>query len=398
MFDLLRYGKELTSDERKILLSQTTSAVSDFMAFPAFLILAQGHSPETVSIFIFFYFIPKFFQPLLGYITDLYSPKMVVMVTDLIRVLISCVFFLLEIDNNLNLWITLIILNSILSSIAEPARFKLLTLVSRNFLSYNSIFNFLLSISAIIALFISIYLELKLETKFVFTFNAFLFLLSIAILYYVKPPEDSDFSYKKSRNQLLLKAVFGGLKYFKHPTLFLFLMGIFLTDFMTGIFYAVFPIQSISLNLGEIGTYIFTVILCLGNALGALRFSSFKDRKKFFPWLLLFSGLSCLLFLNIDIPMVLAVACFGFFFMQIILIGMIEIEIADVVPHKYQGRVFAIGDSLPIIALSLGGMAFTHIDLTHLSLGLLSLTIIFCLIYLITHHTEENESLKTEKY
>ena len=397
MFELIQYGRKLTSGERNILLSQSFSAVSDFMALPAFLIIAQNHSYETVAYFLFFYFIPKFFQPLLGYITDIFNPKSIVVFTDSIRCIIFLTLTFLEINTYLIPWYLLVVLNSSLSSIAEPARFKLLTLVSRNFTSYNSIFNFSLSIVGILSLIASIIIEIYFETLYVFLFNSCIFFLSTIILALISinNPNIKFHQHKKrSFHQWL-----AGIHYFRKTVLGFFLMGIFICDFLTGMIYAWFPIKSEHINLETIGTYIFTLILCIGNATGALTFTSFKDRERFFPWMILIATISCLLFINMNSVIIVVISCFIFFVVQMILIGCIEVEIEKRVPHNFQGRAFAIGDSLPILSLSLGGMAIQEIPLDILSFTLLVFCFLFCLIYTASQsfHSKSSPQLKTEE-
>lgn len=347
------YLKGLSSAERGILISQSISTVGDFMALPAFLVVMQNYDPGSVSIFLFFYFIPRIFQPALGYLSDRYNARTLVLITEVLRGLIFLGLFVLPIGDFYFLWLGLVIANSFLGSIFDPARLKIMTAVATNFSHYNAIFNFFFSAMGVVSVFISLLIEAKLYSEYVFLFNAVTFFVSVYFLSWVKKSDAATHS-----PLLLLSAgeLLQGFKYFKLPRLGLLLLGIVYIDFFTGVLYEDFPEKSLELNLDNIGTYLFTLVLCLGNATGALAIPYCQRIKWLDSGLVIVASVASYAFLFLSNIYLALFSCFMFFVVQMIAIGVLEVEIEHKVPNEHRGRAFALGDCLPIMTLSLGGM------------------------------------------
>jgi len=112
------------------------------------------------------------------------------------------------------------------------------------------------------------------------------------------------------------------------------------------------------LGWDKAGTYIFYFLVCLGNTIGALFVRpDMWWRPRTLALLCAVGAGSASMFFVSDSWSLLLVTCLCFFSVQIIAIVSAEIVIQRTIPFECQGRVFAISESLPYLALSLGGAA-----------------------------------------
>lgn len=345
--------RKLSRNEKLIIISQSISTVGDLMALPAFLNLALLRGKEVVSLFLIFNFLPRIAQPFIGTIVDRVNPKKLVLFAEFFRIIIFLLLFLYPKDYPTIYWLLLPFFSSIFACVFEPSRLKIMSQVGTNFAETNSAFYFFYSVTGIISVVICLFVEKYTDTKLVFLINALTFLASFLILANVK--------YNYNRYVVKQKvSLFDFLKVFsyfkKYKTLLICTAFIVLVDFFTGVLYELFPEKSIAIGFEGYGTYIFSFVISVGNTIGSLLIPIVYKRLRLLPIL---SFIICLL-LNIffltNNYLLSFVSCLGFFILQMIAIGVSEVAIQEKIPYRIQGQLFAINESLPVTALSVGSV------------------------------------------
>jgi predicted MFS family arabinose efflux permease len=344
---------KLSKNEKLIIISQSISTVGDLMALPAFLNLALLRGKEVVSLFIIFNFLPRIAQPFLGTIVDRVNPKKLILFADFFRIVIFIALFLYPKDYPTIFWLLLPFFSSVFACIFEPSRLKIMSQFGTNFAETNSAFYFFYSVTGIISVVISLLVEKYTDTNLVFLINALTFVASFLILVNVK------YNYNKSvvKQKISLFGFFKVISYFKkYNNLLICTTFIVLIDFFTGVLYELFPEKSIAIGFEGYGTYIFSFVISVGNTIGSLLIPIIYKKLRLLPIL---SFIICIL-LNIffltNNYLISFVSCLGFFILQMIAIGISEVAIQEKIPHKVQGQLFAINESLPVTALSLGSV------------------------------------------
>lgn len=345
---------KLSPNEKLIIFSQSISTVGDLMALPAFLNLALLRGNEVVSLFLIFSSMPRIAQPFLGTLVDRINPKSLVLLSEIFRTFIFVVLYLYPDNYPTTLWLLLPLTSSVFTCLFVPARLKIMSQIGTNFAETNSAFYFFYSITGIISVVVSVIIEKYWDTKLVFLINALTFFVSYLILINVK------YNYKRElveKANISLQNFFQEFSYFKkYKILMVCTTFIVLIDFFTGVLYELFPKKSIVIGFETYGTYIFYFIICAGNTLGSLLIPVVYKRIRLFP---VFSVIICavlnLFFLNNNY-LICFMSIFVFFVFQMIAIGVAEVAIQEKTPQKVHGRLFAINESLPITALSLGSV------------------------------------------
>lgn len=344
---------KLDRNEKSIIISQSISTVGDLMALPAFLNLALLRGEEVVSLFLLFNFLPRIAQPFIGTIVDRVNPKKLILIAELARTIIFVLLFLYPKNYPTFFWLLLPFLSSIFSCIFEPSRLKIMSQFDKNFADTNSAFYFFYSATGIISVAISLIVEKYTDTKLVFLINALTFIASFLILTSMK------YNYQKStsKQRISLSEFLRGFSYFKkYNTLFFCTSFIVLVDFFTGALYETFPEKSIAIGFENYGTYIFSFLISIGNTIGSLLIPIVYKKVRI---LLIFSFIICIilnLFFLTNSYLLSFISCLVFFILQMIAIGVSEVVIQEKTPYRVQGRLFAINESLPVTALSLGSV------------------------------------------
>ncbi|TMP34744.1 MFS transporter [Pseudoalteromonas rubra] len=379
--------KDLSSNERKILTSQSISTIGDFMALPALLIIAYERGEQFVSLLLIIYFLPRFFQPIFGIIADKYDLKKIILSSELLRGLIFIVLFLYPSDYPIYLWLAIAGINSMLGSIFDPARLKLMTEVSDDFPSFNSIFNFFYSAGGLLSIAISIWCEANYETEVIFLLNAATFFISFIVLAPMKI-ELIEPSYVKFD----IKSIATGLKYFRPGSrLSVLLILMIFIDFYTGVFYEKFPSKSIEIGFSEYGPYIFSALICLGNSMGAVLINTASKKPALSYSFMTALIVSVFIFFSQSNWFLSFFFCTVFFIGQMIFIGVSEVFIEQDVPHSSRGRVFAINESLPIAALMIGSWCSNIFSSNQLFIATISMLVISLSMMMWRKHQQEQK-------
>lgn len=345
---MYKYYKMLSNNELRILFSQSISTVGDFMALPAFLILAFERGEKIVSLFLIIYFLPRFIQPLLGIVADKFDLKKIILFTEILRCFLFIILFFYPSNSSTVIWLAIAGLNSLIGSIFDPARLKLMMILANDFSKYNSIFNLFYSFTGLFSIILSIFIEIKFTTEVVFLLNAITFFISFLILFFM------NFKISGQLEKPKMKDLLGGFSFFKNVKIIQLLIIIIFIDFFTGIFYEYFPRKSIEIGIDNYGTYVFSALICLGNSIGAYLIYVVSKQLLLLVPLISVLTFSVFLFFNCSSYLISFIACFLFFTVQMTAIGVSEVFIGKNIPKKFHGRVFAINESFPIIAMMVG--------------------------------------------
>jgi hypothetical protein len=347
----------LSGSERTLLLGQSISVIGDFMAFPAMLNVAASVGGAFGSSFLAVYFLPRCLQPFLGFIVDQYDARRVAILSDLARMAIFVLLFYVPAapDGGISnvAWLAACFASSFLAALFEPARLKVMSTVASDFSRYNSLSNFVCSIGGLVSLAGGVLVEVCFDTRVVFLVNAATFAASAVLLLPVKYSQErhlhEDDTWRASHLWNGFTILLG------HRGVVLCTSFVVLIDCFTGIIFDSFTAKSLGAGMGLFGAYIFYAAVCVGNSVGTLLVGDGLHGEAKWLWCCGGAVICVSVFLSTDSAAVSVAACLGFFIVQIIAIVSSEIEIQRSIPAGYQGRLFAINESLPFLALSAGG-------------------------------------------
>lgn len=351
--NFLAQVRKLSVNERWLVYGQAISTVGDYMALPAFLKIALERGSWVTSFFLVLYFLPRVLQPFLGVLVDRFSARSLILISEAARTLLFFGLFLCSNDTPTVIWLVFPLLVSLFSCIFEPARLRIMSSISNDFPSLNAVFYFFYSSTGIISISLSIIVEKFFDTRFVFLINAITFIVSFLMLLPIRYQESRVFKIDSIRIQDL----FDGLRFFfqrRHLRLSTGL--VVLIDFFTGVLYELFGSKSLLIGLPDNGPYIYTLLICVGNTMGSFLIAPIYSRRIAWPLLAISSFTAVWYFLASQDPIISFASCLIFFTAQIVAIGVSEIAIEDNTPASLQGRLFALNESLPILALSLGSI------------------------------------------
>ena len=342
----------LTTNENALLLGQAVSMIGDFMALPAFVILAARRHPAVLMLFFIVYFMPRCAQPFLGALVDRYDARRVALVADAARTVIFVVLFLYPESYPSAPWLLAVFAASAFGALFEPARLKIMSAVAVDFVDYSKIFNVVNSSAGVASLAFALLIEQYGRTEVIFITNALTFAISFGFLTrvaYKQSPATTD-----ARGGF--KQWIEGFMLLKQHHAILYSSGlVILVDFFTGALYEEFPHKAAIVGFGAFGTYVYYFVVCLGNTVGALLIRPGLASTGRLGLLCAFGAASVSVFIESDSLSLSIMSCLCFFSVQILAIVSSEIAIQRVIPAEYHGRVFAINESLPYLALSLGG-------------------------------------------
>ena len=351
MDNLIATYRKLGRSEKALLFGQATSVIGDFMALPAFAILAAQREPIVLQLFFVCYFLPRCAQPFLGLLADRFDARRVALVGDAARAAIFIALFLYPDSYPSAPWLLAAFAASAFGALFEPARLKIMSAVAADFVSYSKIFNVVYSLAGVASLAFALLVENYARTEAVFVVNSLTFAISFGFLVFV--------SYRQSPGTAAEPGGMGqwieGFRLIGRHHVVLFSCGlVVLADFFTGALYESFPHKAEILNLGNAGTYLFYFLVCLGNTLGALCVRPGMWDTKNLGLLCSLGAGSTAIFVLSSSWVLLLLSCLCFFAMQILSIVLAEIAIQRNIPAEYQGRAFGISESVPYLALSLG--------------------------------------------
>jgi hypothetical protein len=225
--------------------------------------------------------------------------------------------------------------------------------IAQDFVSYSRVFNFVYSLAGVASLGFALLVETYAQTTAVFAANALTFMVSFGSLLQVKYRQDYGVAEQAGIGQWI-----EGFRLFARHRIILTTCGlVVLVDFFTGVLYEMFPHKAALLGWDKAGTYIFYFLVCLGNTIGALFVRPDMWRTRTLGLLCTVGAGSASMFFVSDSWSPLLVTCLCFFSVQIMAIVSAEIVIQRIIPVECQGRVFAISESFPYLALSLGSAA-----------------------------------------
>src|SRR4051812_27948764 len=92
--NLIGIYRKLSRGEKALLFGQAASVIGDFMALPAFAILAAQREPVVLTLFFVCYFLPRCAQPFLGVLVDRFNARGVALLADAARAAIFIGLFL----------------------------------------------------------------------------------------------------------------------------------------------------------------------------------------------------------------------------------------------------------------------------------------------------------------
>lgn len=364
--NILAQVRKLSVNERWLVYGQAVSTVGDYMALPAFLKIAIERGAGVTSFFLVLYFLPRVVQPFLGVLVDRFNARSLILISEAARTLLFLALFVCSKDTPTYIWLVFPLLISLFSCIFEPARLRIMSAISSDFKSLNAVFYFFYSSTGIVSIGLSILVEMFFETRVVFLVNAITFIASFLMLIPIRFQENKALRIKSIRIQDFSE----GLRFFfqkKHLHLTTGL--VILIDFFTGILYELFGTKSLMIGFPDNGTYIYALLICVGNSVGSFLIPLIYDRRATWPLLALLSFSAVWYFLISQNPIISFASSLVFFTTQIIAIGISEIEIENNTPVPLQGRLFALNESFPVLALSLGSMVAGFVSseaLTHL--------------------------------
>ncbi len=345
--------RKLSSQERWLVYGQAISTVGDYMALPAFLKIAMERGPWVTSAFLVLYFLPRVAQPFLGVLVDTFNARTIVLVSEAARAVLFVALFLIPSEAPTLVWLVLPLLCSLFSCIFEPARLKIMSAISNDFASLNAVYYFFCSVTGILSIGAAILVEHWFSTPVVFLINAATFVVSFLMLLPITCPADSE----DHRAPVTLRGLFEGIQYLRQSKILMLCTGLaVLVDFFTGVLYELFGMKSVAVGLPTYGPYFYTLLICVGNTAGSFLIGTIYRRRATWPLLAAVALAAAWQFLVSDDPIVSLTAGLIFFTTQIIAIGISEIAIEEQTPIKLQGRLFALNESLPILALSVGGV------------------------------------------
>jgi hypothetical protein len=348
--NLIGSYRMLGRSEKALLFGQAASVIGDFMALPAFAILAARREPIVLTLFFVCYFLPRCAQPFLGALVDRFDTKRVALLADAARAAIFIVLFLYPESYPSAPWLLVAFAASTFGALFEPARLKIMSSIAVDFVSYSRVFNFVYSLAGVASLGFALLIETYASTEAVFAANALTFVISFGFLLLV--------TYRPGR-AIVEQAGMGrwveGFRLFvRHRTILVTCGLVILADFYTGVLYEAFPHKAALLGWDNAGTYIFYFFVCLGNTIGALFVRPNMWGERNLGLLCALGAGSASIFFVSTTWSLLLISCLCFFSVQILAIVLAEIAIQHVIPSEYQGRVFGISESLPYLALSLG--------------------------------------------
>ncbi len=356
----VRTGR-LSLGERLLVSGQVVVAVGDYMALPAFLKTAE--SLEVAHLFIPIYFLPRVLQPLLGTLVDTFSVRTVILVSVLTRALLFLALYLVSTDGVVA-WLVLVLLCSLFSCIFEPARLKLMSSIAVDFGRLNEIFYFFDSATGIVVSFgLAVFLEWAFGTSAIFLVNTLTLFLAFVLLRRIAVTSVRETGHAG----IALRDLFEGLRHFRRERVVLHWTGlVVLVDFFTGVLYELVVQKSEEIGWPKYGPYVFNLVMCMGNALGAFAIGSAYRRRAGRLLAVLGFGAAWLFIVNGN-AVVSCIAWFVFFTAQIVAIGISEVAIREHSPKEIQGRLFALNESCPSLALSLGGVVAERLVATKLA-------------------------------
>ena len=342
----------LSRDERHLLVGQAVSLVGDFVALPVLVLVAAQRGPVVLSVFLTAYFLPRCLQPVLGALADRFDARRIALAADAGRALLFAVLFLYPSTAPAGPWLAGVVAIGLLAATYEPARLKIMGAICRDFAAYNRLFKIGCAAASVAALGLALVLERAACSQLAFLVNAATFLVSFASLV---PLGYRHASGDWRRGRPLAEAV-AGVRLLLGQRAVLAATGlIVLVDFMTGVLYQSFPVRSEAHGLGAIGTYVLFFSVCLGNGLGASLMPARPLGERTAALLCLLAA-ACVLGFLADGPLgVLLAFSVIFFAVQMIAITHSENTISCHFARGLQGRLFALNESLPYLALSLGG-------------------------------------------
>jgi hypothetical protein len=357
--DIATTFRALSRSEKALLLGQSISVVGDFMAFPAMLNVAAGVGPSFLSCFLVAYFLPRCLQPFLGFMADRLNAKWVAIASDLCRATVFLLLYTLPASGAgvawNALWLATAFVAASLSAVFEPARLKVMSRITSDFAGYNSLSNLVYSVGGIVSLGAAIVVEVHFETRVVFLVNAITFAASVVLL---APVRYCPGHGPSAGEPWRLSDMWDGFAVLlRHREVLLCTTFVVLVDFLTGAIFDAFPAKAAGVGMGLLGAYVFYTAVCVGNTAGTLFVGRglVDDRK----WLLSCAGAlsSFYVFQASSSAVASLAACLCFFLVQMLAIVSSEIQIQRRIPDGYQGRLFAINESLPFLSLSAGGLA-----------------------------------------
>src|SRR3954454_24723335 len=125
--NLFSIYRKLGRSEKALLFGQAASVIGDFMALPAFAILAARREPIVLTLFFICYFLPRCAQPFLGALVDRFDTKRVALLADAARAAIFIVLFLSPESYTSAPWLLVAFAASTFGALFEPARLKIMS-------------------------------------------------------------------------------------------------------------------------------------------------------------------------------------------------------------------------------------------------------------------------------
>src|SRR5258705_6353957 len=180
--NLIGSYRMLGRSEKALVFGQAASVIGDFMALPAFAILAARREPIVLTLFFVCYFLPRCAQPFLGALVDRFNTKRVALLADAARAVIFIVLFLYPDSSPSAPWLLVAFAASTFGALFEPARLKIMSAIAADFVSYSRVFNFVYSLAGVASLGFALLIEKYAWTEAVFAANALTFVISFGFL------------------------------------------------------------------------------------------------------------------------------------------------------------------------------------------------------------------------
>src|SRR5258708_6886679 len=192
--NLIGIYRNRSRSEKALRFGQAASVIGDFMALPAFAILAAQREPIVLTLFFVCYFLPRCAQPILGVLVDRFNTKRVALLADAARAAIFIGLFLYPESYPSAPWLLAAFAASTFGALFEPARLKIMSAIAADFVSYSRVFNLVYSLSGVASLGFALLIEKYARTEAIFAANALTFVISSAFLLLVTYRQDSAVS------------------------------------------------------------------------------------------------------------------------------------------------------------------------------------------------------------
>lgn len=329
------------------------------------------------------------FNPIGGVISDRYSRKRVLVITDLIcAFLCLLVSFITEKTFLITGIICANIILSITFSFSRPANKSFITEVvpENDILKYNSHLELVLQIITVTSPIISFFIMKFADIRMALMINSLTFFIAALIVYFIP---QKDFSYSKSSGQITIKEIYhnlieGFIYIKKQREIFFFLIVASLVNFFFSAYNYLLPFSDVLFN--QKGAYASILTYgAIGSIIGALISAKIKNSNKNLFRILFLTALGVLIlplftFLNLPNSYSFVGNLVCELFMTVFNIHFFS-QIQRKVDKEYMGRVFSTIFTLSIVLAPISTLLMTILPtinfMSFIIIGICVLTLSF---------------------